>query len=117
MAGPWGQGTRGVRLVLRTLARAFHTQSQHGGGAWEAPSVPRGTPCKRGGAQDRKSLQKVGVVSDITLYKHLGTNSRGRKWIPCLSTAYSQEGRQIMNRWADRKGLLEQVMSGLGIDQ
>lgn len=50
----------------------------------------------------------MGLFSDVTLYKQLGTNSRGWKWIPLLSTANSQEGRQIMNRWVDMDGFLEQ---------
>lgn len=65
-------------------------------------------PAKVRRGTDRKSPQKVGLFSDVTLYKQLGTNSRGWKWIPLLSTANSQEGRQIMNRWVDMDGFLEQ---------
>lgn len=91
-----GRGPEGTGLYPGPSAYAFHTQSQHGGGVVGSPFCSkRYSRQKPGGVPDRKSLQNVGLFSDITLYKHLGTNSRERKWILLLSTAYSQDGRQI----------------------
>lgn len=112
-----GRGREGTGLYSGPWAHAFHTQSQYRGrGAGIPFCSKRFSLQKPGGAQDRKNLQKVGLFSDITLYKHLGTNPSVRKWVPLLSIAYSHEGRQIMNRREGKKGFLEQVMSGLGAD-
>lgn len=112
-----GRRREGTGLHSGPWVRAFHTQSQYRDGSVGSPFCSkRFSLQKPGGAQDRKSLQKVGLFSDVTQYKHLGTNPSGRKWVPLLSIAYSHEGRQIMNRWAGRKGFLEQVMSELGVD-
>lgn len=83
-----GRGPEGTGLYSGPQVLAFHTQSQHGdGGAGDPFCSKRFSLQKPGRAQDRKSLQKVGLCSDVTPYKHLGTNSSGRKWIPLLSTA------------------------------
>lgn len=59
----------------------------------------------------------MGLFSDVTLDKQLGTDSKGKNWIPLFSsTAYSQDGRQIMNRWVGMEGFLEEVVSGLEVE-
>lgn len=59
----------------------------------------------------------MGLFSDVTLDKQLGTNSKGKNWIPLFSsTAYSQDGRQIMNRWVGMEGFLEEVVPGLEVE-
>lgn len=54
---------------------------------------------KPGGVQDRKSLQKVGLLSDVTLCKHLGTNSRGEKMdfsaFNCLQPPEKADNEQL----------------------
>lgn len=82
VAGPWGQGTGGDRPCTEDpQLMLFKPRASTEVGVQEAPSVPRQKPA---GAQDRKGLQKVRLFSDVTLSKHLGTNSRGRKWSPLL---------------------------------
>lgn len=83
---PLGAGDRrGQALHSGPSAHAFQAQSQQGGGGAGGPFCSkRNSLQKPAGAQDRKGLQKVRLFSDVTLSKHLGTNSRGRKWSPLL---------------------------------
>lgn len=74
-------------------------------------------PAKARRGKARKSPQKVGLFSDVTLDEQLGTDSKGKNWIPLFSsTAYSQDGRQITNRWVGMEGFLEEVVSGLEVE-
>lgn len=76
-----GRGLEGTGLHSGPSAHVLHTQSQHSirSGSGEVPSLQ-----KPGGAQARKCLQKVGLFGDVTLYKQLGTNLRGRNGFLCF---------------------------------